>query len=454
MKQDLKILNKLNSQAFFFYTSIFMVLLIAFISLPFGTGDTAELVLSSQKMRECLNSGILFGCNDMERFGLSPHLISMILLSIFNDINSTITAWALLNFLLFIYLIYKLHEKYGDRKFFLIGTIVFSPLTAYAVYSYTEMSFIVLSFILLINIKNERYWLSAFLGMFLSGYKESAILTILPLVLAVILSNKNKLILKDYLLMVSQIIGFLTVYLFNYFKYLEFINSEYQTAGRVKELNLQLSNFFGIWLSPSGGIIGYFWISIILLLVINLKSILKITQYQKSFYLILIAIITNALLLTNWFAPYGWVTWGPRLFMPIVVIGLFSTIIIRGSTKISNNRFIHFVHLSFSYLSSVALIGFLINPDSFKNWLSRVIFKTDVCPQLFIWEIERESYINCFIHMSWNLNSLTFLTIKNYLKFLYQITNSFSVYTFPILIFTLSFILYFYKSITNYDNQK
>lgn len=454
MKQDLKILNKLNSQAFFFYTSIFMVLLIAFISLPFGTGDTAELVLSSQKMRECLNSGILFGCNDMERFGLSPHLISMILLSIFNDINSTITAWALLNFLLFIYLIYKLHEKYGDRKFFLIGTIVFSPLTAYAVYSYTEMSFIVLSFILLINIKNERYWLSTFLGMFLSGYKESAILTILPLALAVILSNKNKLILKDYLLMVSQIIGFLTVYLFNYFKYLEFINSEYQTAGRVKELNLQLSNFFGIWLSPSGGIIGYFWISIILLLVINLKSILKITQYQKSFYLILIAIITNALLLTNWFAPYGWVTWGPRLFMPIVVIGLFSTIIIRGSTKISNNRFIHFVHLSFSYLSSVALIGFLINPDSFKNWLSRVIFKTDVCPQLFIWEIERESYINCFIHMSWNLNSLTFLTIKNYLKFLYQITNSFSVYTFPILIFTLSFILYFYKSITNYDNQK
>ena len=454
MKQDLKILNKLNSQAFFFYTSIFMVLLIAFISLPFGTGDTAELVLSSQKMRECLNSGILFGCNDMERFGLSPHLISMILLSIFNDINSTITAWALLNFLLFIYLIYKINKEYGDRKYFLIGTIVFSPLTAYAVYSYTEMSFIVLSFILLINIKIERYWLSAFLGMFLSGYKESAILTILPLALAVILSNKHKLVLKDYLLIASQIIGFLIVYLFNYFKYLEFINSEYQTAGRVKELNLQLSNFFGIWLSPSGGIIGYFWISIILLLVINLKSILKITQYQKSFYLILIAIITNALLLTNWFAPYGWVTWGPRLFMPIVVIGLFSTIIIRGSTEISNNRFIHFVHLSFSYLSSVALIGFLINPDSFKNWLSRVIFKTDVCPQLFIWEIERESYIKCFINMSWNLNSLTFLTIKNYLKFLYQITNSFSVYTFPILIFTLSFILYFYKSITNYDNQK
>ena len=447
-------LYKLNSQAIYFYTSVFMILLIAFISLPFGTGDTAELVLSSQRMRECLNSGILFNCTDMERFGLSPHLISIVLLSIFNDINSAITAWSLLNFLLFMYLIYKLNADYADRRYFLIGTIVFSPLTAYAVYSYTEMSFIVLSFILLMNLKNERYWLSLLLGMILSGYKESAILIVLPLTLAVILSNRNKLISKDYLLITSPVVGFLSVYVFNYFKYGEFINSEYQTAGRVKELNLQISNFLGIWLSPSGGIIGYFWISIILLLFINLKSILKINKYRKSLYIILFTIAINALLLTNWFAPYGWVTWGPRLFMPVVVLGLLSIIIIRGGTVISESKSLHITHLLFSYLSSSALIGFLINSDAFRIWLTNVIFKVDVCPRLFIWEIEREPYINCFLNMSWNLNSLTFLTIKNYFNFLYQISNSINLYTFPVLMFTLSFILYFVKSIKNYDNQK
>jgi hypothetical protein len=454
MKQGLRMLNKLNSQAIYFYTSVFMILLIAFISLPFGTGDTAELVLSSQRMRECLNSGILFNCTDMERFGLSPHLISIVLLSIFNDINSAITAWSLLNFLLFAYLIYKLNAEYADRKYFLIGTIVFSPLTAYAVYSYTEMSFIVLSFILLMNIKNERYWLSILLGMFLSGYKETAILIVLPLTLAVILSNKNKLISKDYLLIASPVAGFLSVYVFNYFKYDEFINSGYQTAGRVKEINLQISNFLGIWLSPSGGIIGFFWISIILLLFINLKSIMKIHKYRKSLYLILFTIAINALLLTNWYAPYGWVTWGPRLFMPVVVLGLLSIIIIRGGTVISESKSLHITHLLFSFLSSSALIGFLINSDAFRIWLTNVIFKVDVCPRLFIWEIEREPYINCFLNMSWNLNSLTFLTIKNYFNFLYQISNSINLYTFPVLMFTLSFILYFVKSITNYDNQK
>jgi hypothetical protein len=431
-----------------------MILLIAFISLPFGTGDTAELVLSSQRMRECLNSGILFNCTEMERFGLSPHLISIVLLSIFNDINSAITAWSLLNFLLFMYLIYKLNADYADRRYFLIGTIVFSPLTAYAVYSYTEMSFIVLSFILLMNLKNERYWLSLLLGMILSGYKESAILIVLPLTLAVILSNRNKLISKDYLLITSPVVGFLSVYVFNYFKYGEFINSEYQTAGRVKELNLQISNFLGIWLSPSGGIIGYFWISIILLLFINLTSILKINKYRKSLYIILFTIAINALLLTNWFAPYGWVTWGPRLFMPVVVLGLLSIIIIRGGTVISESKSLHITHLLFSYLSSSALIGFLINSDAFRIWLTNVIFKVDVCPRLFIWEIEREPYITCFLNMSWNLNSLTFLTIKNYFNFLYQISNSINLYTFPVLMFTLSFILYFVKSIKNYDNQK
>ena len=454
MKQGLRMLNKLNSQTIYFYTSVFMILLIAFISLPFGTGDTAELVLSSQRMRECLNSGIFFSCTEMERFGLSPHLISIVLLSIFNDINSAITAWSLLNFLLFMYLIYKLNADYADRKYFLIGTIVFSPLTAYAVYSYTEMSFIVLSFILLMNIKNERYWLSLLLGMFLSGYKESAILIVLPLTLAVILSNKNKLILKDYLLIASPVVGFSSVSLFNYFKYGEFINSGYQSAERVKELNLQISNFLGIWLSPSGGIIGFFWISIILLLFINLKSILKINKYRKSLYLILFTIAINALLLTNWYAPYGWVTWGPRLFMPVVVLGLLSTIIIRGGTVISNSKSLHITHLLFSYLSSSALIGFLINSDAFRFWLTNVIFKADVCPRLFDWGTEREPYINCFLNMSWNLNSLPFLTIKNYFNFLYQISNLINLYTLPVLIFTLSFILYFVKSITNHDNQK
>jgi hypothetical protein len=429
-----------------------MILVIAFISIPFGTGDTAELVLSSQRMRECLSSGILVGCSGMDRFGLSPHLISMILLSIFNDINSTINAWSLLNFFLFIYLIYLLHKKYGDSRNFLLGSIVFSPLPAYAVYSYTEMSFILFSFVLLLNLKNERYLLASFLGIFLSAYKESAILLILPLSLAVILSNRKKLINQDYILMFSQAFGFVSIYLFNYFKSSEFGNPRY-TSGQVTEFKMQLSSFFGIWFSPSGGIVGYFWISIVILLGYNLYCLNKYRDHKKSLYLIIFAIIINALLLANWYSPFGWATWGPRLFMPCVVLALFSAIIVRGRTEVIQSRIANYSHLIFSYLASISLIGFLINSDSYPNWINNVILKSEACPKLPNWETDRQDYIPCVINMTWNPNSLSILTIKNYLKFLFEMINSFNIFTFPILIFTFSFLAYFFKSIKNYDNK-
>jgi hypothetical protein len=429
-----------------------MILVIAFISIPFGAGDTAELVLSSQRMRECLSSGILVGCSGMDRFGLSAHLISMILLSIFNDINSTINAWSLLNFFLFIYLIYLLHKKYGDSRNFLLGSIVFSPLPAYAVYSYTEMSFILFSFVLLLNLKNERYLLASFLGIFLSAYKESAILLILPLSLAVILSNRKKLINQDYMVIFSQAFGFVSIYIFNYFKSSGFGNPGY-TDGQVKELNMQLSSFFGIWLSPSGGIVGYFWVSILILLGYNLYCINKTKNYKKSLYLILFAITINSLLLANWYSPFGWAAWGPRLFMPCIVLALFSVIIVRGRTEVSNNKIANYSHLIFSYLASISLVGFLINYDSYFNWLNKVILNSDACPKLLYWDTDREAFITCFINMTWNPNSLSILTIKNYLKFLLEITTSINIFTLPILIFTLSFLAYFFKSIKIYDNK-
>jgi hypothetical protein len=429
-----------------------MILIIAFISIPFGTGDTSELVLSSQRMRDCLSSGMLNSCSGMDRFGLSPHLISMILLSVFNDINSTINAWSLLNFLLFCNLVYIIYKRYADQKNYLLGAIVFSPLPAYAVYSYTEMSFILFSFILLINLKNDRYWLASFMGVVLSAYKESAILLLLPLSLAVILSNRKKLITQDYMVMASQAFGFVSIYLFNYFKSSELGNPGY-TNGQVKELNMQLSSFFGIWFSPSGGIVGYFWISIIILLGYNLYCLNKNRNYKKSLYLIIFAIVINALLLANWFSPFGWATWGPRLFMPCVVLALFSVIIIRGRTEVINNKIVNYLHLIFSYLASISLIGFLINSDSYPNWINSVILKSDSCPKLPIWETDREAFITCFINMTWNPNSLSILTIKNYLKFLFEVTTSINIFTLPILIFTFSFIAYFFNSVKMYDNE-
>jgi hypothetical protein len=139
--------------------------------------------------------------------------------------------------------------------------------------------------------------------------------------------------------------------------------------------------------------------------------------------------------------------------MPSVVLALFSAIIVRGRTEVIQSRIANYSHLIFSYLASISLIGFLINSDSYPNWINNVILKSEACPKLPYWEKDREDFITCFINMTWNPNSLSILTIKNYLKFLLEITTSINIFTLPILIFTLSFLAYFFKSIKIYDNK-
>jgi hypothetical protein len=160
-----KIRDKINLDLLkiFFFSAVSSLFLISFISLPFGTGDTAELVISSERFGECLSSGAYFGCNDLERFGLSPHLISVILFSMFNDVNATINSWSVLNFSLYLYFLWDVYKRFSNTNYMLLGALIFSPLTAYAVYSYTEMSFIVITYFLLIAIKTKNI-LSRFSG--------------------------------------------------------------------------------------------------------------------------------------------------------------------------------------------------------------------------------------------------------------------------------------------------
>ena len=117
-----KIIDKINLDLLkiFFFSAVSSLFLISFISLPFGTGDTAELVISSERFGECLSSGAYFGCNDLERFGLSPHVISVILFSMFNDVNATINSWSVLNFSLYLYFLWDVYKRFSNKNYMLL----------------------------------------------------------------------------------------------------------------------------------------------------------------------------------------------------------------------------------------------------------------------------------------------------------------------------------------------
>jgi hypothetical protein len=309
------------------------------------------------------------------------------------------------------------------------------------------MSFIVLTYFLLIAIKTKNILFVIVLGLIATAYRESSIILTLPLSLAIVFSNQKINIFELFKNLWPQVMGFVLFNLFNFYKYNQFVNPEYR-VGRVTDYKMLVSNFFGIWLSPSGGVVGYFWLSIILIFVVNLLK-LKNRRQILEFYSISFAVLVNVLLLTNWFSPYGWVTWGPRLFMPTIVLALLTILIARNNYQEINQYFLKLLYAISTFFASVSLVGFLIFSDVFRQWLAEVVLKTEPCPEIFIWESQKELYTKCFIDMSWNLNSIPVLSIKNLLNLLLSGFENNVLLGYLSLVFMLSSFGYLFKILKN-----
>jgi hypothetical protein len=442
---DLEIKNILKIKDIFLLSTIYSILAITFLSLPYGTGDTAELVNSSLSLKTCLMNGVLSGCAEMERFGFTPHLITLFLWSIFKDIASTISAWSLLNFILYSILIYYVYIKSDFNKFIKISVLISSPLIAYATYSFTEMTYIFMIFLLLISLKENKLFTSIVISILASSFKESSFILVITLIVCVLLFKKEKINLRNIILVLSSFTGFIIVYFFNYYKYSQFVNDEYQTAGRVKELELIISNFFGLIFSPSGGVLGYFWLSI---LIVISYFVFK-NHYSKISLVFIISFLLNYLVLTFWFAPFGWVTYGPRLIMPTIVSLFLFIVIFYPKLNFKFNFLTRFLIVAGNLLSTFSVVGFLINSDAFKNWLENVIFNLPSCPKLYVWEVERTQYIKCFTSMTWENDSLPKLTLINYFSKLIDLSN-FNLVTVLVIVLTFSLIarnmIYLFKN--------
>jgi hypothetical protein len=77
------------------------------------------------------------------------------------------------------------------------------------------------------------------------------------------------------------------------------------------------------------------------------------------------------------------------------------------------------------------------------------VLKTEPCPEIFIWESQIELYTKCFIDMSWNLNSIPVLSIKNLMNLLLSGLENNILLGFLSLVFMLSLFGYLFKILKN-----
>ena len=111
----------------------------------------------------------------------------------------------------------------------------------------------------------------------------------------------------------------------NEFRYGSLLNSVYfQEFNRTPGVLRKLDYFFGLWLSPSSGIVAFWPVATILLTI-------STVVFARRFYLrsdseiswiplclTLVAGFGFIAVLSAWYAPFGWVTYGPRLAAPIL----------------------------------------------------------------------------------------------------------------------------------------
>jgi hypothetical protein len=75
--------------------------------------------------------------------------------------------------------------------------------------------------------------------------------------------------------------------------------------------------FLGLWLSPNGGLL-VFWATFVALLVWSLVSVPYNRALRRSALGAVGVLVALTVGLSGWWAPFGWIAWGPRLLLPWV----------------------------------------------------------------------------------------------------------------------------------------
>lgn len=129
--------------------------------------------------------------------------------------------------------------------------------------------------------------------------------------------------------------------LFNLFRFGVFWNT-YNLSDRLRVHDplQRLSGAAAIWLSPSGGLV-FFWPVFVALLGVGL--VLSVKDRAPALEGERLSWVAGALLtlagmtvgLSGWYAPLGWVGWGPRLILPWVPAGIYLLLMAVGAQSVS-----------------------------------------------------------------------------------------------------------------------
>lgn len=212
-------------------------------------------------------------------------------------------------------------------------------------------------------------------------------------------------------LLASILFGSAVSFMFNYMKFGSIFNSAYLNPVLiVPSIGIQLSFFLGIWFSPNGGVL-FFWPSFCLLVVLGgvsaFRDVRRWTQ-AAPFLAVILVLAGLTFGFSKWFAPMGWVCWGPRLLLPwlpaagyVLLTSYASEIERRLAVILGSGRRFVFIGVVFSLLALPHFIV-LFQPEVMGRFFS----PDEYCPEIAYIEKNPSYYYKCLNHGLWTKRSM------------------------------------------------
>jgi hypothetical protein len=344
-------------------------------------GDTFALVKGAQSLLAC---GLHSPCPGAQHFPLFQHLLAMPLLQVGLSVEMVVKALAALSLVAWVALFMEIKGPLARAVLFT------GPLWVYATSSFGEMAAALLTVCFVRGaLEGNRRQIATY-GLLAGITKEIA----WPFLLALGLWTLRKRLRSHGGALAAGLgAAIASNALFNSWRFGSFQNTFLlQPHFQTPDLATHASFTAGLWLSPNGGWV-VFWPAFAVLVVLALRDPAK-----RATTIVVLALLDLLTLgLGRWFAPMGWVAWGPRLLLPWIP----AFILLLGDVAWPRRQWVWTPALAIGTAHIVSLMSFAPK--------DRLFDPTPECPSPVAIEASAHAYYNCIRHLTWPWRSFALL---------------------------------------------
>lgn len=383
-------------------------------ALPIGNGDSSALVQSSRALVTCVEQDQWNGCAGAAQYGVLQHLPAGFLTWKGLDDYSALVGLGLMSLAAFVgvLVIAARFPSCGPRRrLLLVATVVLGPLIAYAGSTMGEMLTTFVFVALAAALVARRPVFVFVLALLAAGTREPAIASLLPFAIAALVGTPSADRARTVRVAIAACAGLLagtaSVLLLNEWRYDTWKNLIHSDpALQVPGLSLRANLAAGVWVAPGGGVAVYWLLGAAVALVLPLTALVLRRHDWRAWFgpgLLVVGLGFQTAGLASWYAPYGWVSWGPRLMIPVVAMAACLAVVVcddavRWWWAIARRFWV--LGVAFAALctvSALASYGYVNSPGTLSNF-----FVLDAeCPTGAVIQTERGYYFHCLLYGSW-----------------------------------------------------